>query len=61
MINKKKLQTIKLIFFDFDGVFTDNSVFITQNGIESVRCCRSDGLGLSRLKSVQVNAFIIST
>ncbi len=61
MISKELLSTVKLIAFDFDGVFTDNTVYITQDGVESVRCWRSDGLGLSRLRSIGVQAFIIST
>ena len=61
MINKELLASVRLIAFDFDGVFTDNTVYVTQDGVESVRCWRSDGLGLSRLQSVGVQAFIIST
>jgi YrbI family 3-deoxy-D-manno-octulosonate 8-phosphate phosphatase len=53
--------TVELIVFDFDGVFTDNTVAVTQDGVESVRCWRSDGLGLSRLREVGVKAFILST
>lgn len=60
-INKELLASVRLIAFDFDGVFTDNTVYVTQDGVESVRCWRSDGLGLSRLQSVGVQAFIIST
>ena len=55
------LSSVRLIAFDFDGVFTDNTVYVDQNGIESVRCWRSDGLGLARLRDVGVHAFIIST
>ena len=55
------LLRLKVIFFDFDGVFTDNTVYVTQDGVESVRCWRSDGLGLSRLRSVAVEAIIVST
>lgn len=61
MLNNDLLSTVRLIAFDFDGVFTDNAVYVTQDGVESVRCWRSDGLGLSRLRSVGVQAFIIST
>lgn len=60
-INIELLASVRLIAFDFDGVFTDNAVYVTQDGVESVRCWRSDGLGLSRLQSVGVQAFIIST
>jgi 3-deoxy-D-manno-octulosonate 8-phosphate phosphatase (KDO 8-P phosphatase) len=55
------LASVRLVAFDFDGVFTDNTVYVTQDGVESVRCWRSDGLGLTRLRSVGVRAFIIST
>ena len=46
----KAIQGIKLIVFDFDGVFTDNIVYTTELGVESVACWRSDGLGLSKIK-----------
>ncbi len=56
-----KLQSIRLVVFDFDGVFTDNTVYVQQDGTESVRCWRSDGLGLARLKRVNVETAIVST
>jgi len=59
--NNLALEKIELVVFDFDGVFTDNCVWTTQDGIESVRCWRSDGLGIARLSRVGVKAFIIST
>ena len=37
-------KNIHTIIFDFDGVFTDNKVYISENGKESVRCDRGDGL-----------------
>ena len=55
------LKKIELIIFDFDGVFTDNSVSISEGGLESVNCYRSDGLGISRLKSLGIPNYIIST
>ena len=55
------MQNIKLIVFDFDGVFTDNSVFVDQNGVESVRCSRSDGLGLRLLDKINIQYCIISS
>lgn len=55
------LRGVELVFFDFDGVFTDNSVFVSSDGIESVRCWRSDGLGLSRLRQLGVATMIVST
>lgn len=61
MIIREALASIRLVVFDFDGVFTDNTVYLTQEGVESVRCWRSDGIGLSRLRDVGVKAFILST
>lgn len=61
MISRELLASVQLIAFDFDGVFTDNAVYVSQDGVESVRCWRSDGLGLARLRSVGVQAFILST
>ena len=61
MISHELLTSVQLIVFDFDGVFTDNTVVVTQDGGEMVRCWRSDGLGLSRLRSIGVEIFIIST
>lgn len=52
---------IRVVAFDFDGVFTDNAVYVTQDGVESVRCWRSDGIGLSRLRGVGVEPLILST
>ena len=61
MINQDLLKNVKLIAFDFDGVFTDNTVYVSEIGTESVRCWRSDGLGLSRLGDLGVKFLIIST
>jgi YrbI family 3-deoxy-D-manno-octulosonate 8-phosphate phosphatase len=55
------LKTVRLVVFDFDGVFTDNTVYVTQEGIETIRCWRSDGIGLSRLRSIGVQTLILST
>ena len=41
---------IHTLAFDFDGVFTDNNVFVDQFGNESVMCDRSDGLGFDLLR-----------
>jgi 3-deoxy-D-manno-octulosonate 8-phosphate phosphatase (KDO 8-P phosphatase) len=57
----KLLKNIELVVFDFDGVFTDNKVHITENGMESVSCFRSDGLGLDLLRNLNIKTAIIST
>ncbi len=53
--------TIRLVAFDFDGVFTDDMVYVLQDGSEAVRCFRGDGIGLQKLGSVGKEAIIIST
>lgn len=57
----KNRYNIRFVVFDFDGVFTDNMVYVSQDGVESVRCCRSDGLGLRRLNQAGVSCMILST
>lgn len=61
MINIEIMKSIKLIAFDFDGVFTDNKVIFSEKGIESVTCYRSDGIGLSRLKELGIKLVILSS
>jgi 3-deoxy-D-manno-octulosonate 8-phosphate phosphatase (KDO 8-P phosphatase) len=58
---EQALARLRLAVFDFDGVFTDNNVWVDANGVESVRCCRADGFGLRRLEEVGVPALILST
>ncbi len=55
------IRRIRLIAFDFDGVFTNNMVFVFQDGTEAVRCFRSDGIGLQKLKKLGIETVIIST
>jgi 3-deoxy-D-manno-octulosonate 8-phosphate phosphatase (KDO 8-P phosphatase) len=55
------LRAVRLVAFDFDGVFTDNAVYVTQDGHESVRCTRSDGLGLEKLAGLGIATVVIST
>lgn len=55
------LHTVRLVVFDFDGVFTDNSVYVMEDGREAVRCFRSDGLGLEKLRLCKISTVIIST
>lgn len=54
-------SNLKFLVFDFDGVFTDNKVIVSQDGNESVVCNRSDGIGLSRLQALGLDMLILST
>ena len=55
------IKKIRLIAFDFDGVFTDNKVFVFENGNEAVTCYRGDGIGLNKLKDMGIHVKIISS
>jgi 3-deoxy-D-manno-octulosonate 8-phosphate phosphatase (KDO 8-P phosphatase) len=55
------LTDVGIVVFDFDGVFTDNRVWTSESGEETVACSRSDGLGLRRLDEVGVPYVIVST
>lgn len=56
-----KINEIKLIISDFDGVFTDNKVLIDENGNELVCCDRSDGIGISKIREIGINVIILSS
>ena len=58
---QSQLRAVKLVVFDFDGVFTDNTVHVSQDGVESVSCWRGDGLGLAKLKRAGIHIAIVST
>lgn len=53
-------EKVRLIVFDFDGVFTDNRVLVLQNGKEGVFCNRGDGIGLEVVKSLDVHLLVLS-
>ena len=58
---EERIRRIRLVAFDFDGVFTDNMVYVFEDGREAVRCSRADGMGLQKLKRAGVKPVIIST
>ena len=55
------LAEIRLVVFDFDGVFSDNRVWTNEHGEESVACSRSDAAGLRRLDEVGVEYFVLTS
>ena len=57
----KRIDRVRVVAFDFDGVFTDNTVYVSEKGEESVRCWRGDGLGLQKLAAAGIESFILST
>ncbi len=57
----ERIPAIRLVVFDFDGVFTDNTVYVSEDGRETVRCWRGDGIGLRKLERLGIEPFILST
>ena len=55
------LNDIDLFVFDFDGVMTDNSFYLSENGEESVKLSRSDGLAISVLHKLKKEILILSS
>ena len=55
------LENIDAFIFDFDGVLTNNLVFVDQDGKESVSCNRSDGLAFDVLRKLKKPSYILST
>lgn len=51
---------VDTIIMDFDGVHTENSAFVSQDGTETVKVSRSDGFGIEQLKAAGKKMLIIS-
>jgi len=64
-LKQKKLynliRKIRMVVFDFDGVFTDDRVLVLEDGTEGVFCFRGDGLGLKKLKQKAIALLVISS
>jgi len=58
---KPLLKNVKLIVTDFDGVLTDNRVFVNKKGCEAVFCNRSDGLAVNYFKKKGLKVICLST
>ena len=52
---KVSIDKIDAFIFDFDGVMTNNLVFIDQEGNESVSCSRADGLAFDVLHKLDAD------
>ncbi|MFO7590636.1 MAG: acylneuraminate cytidylyltransferase, partial [Acidimicrobiia bacterium] len=48
------------LVLDFDGVMTDGAVTLDQDGKESVRCHRRDGMGIERLRAAGIPVLVLS-
>jgi YrbI family 3-deoxy-D-manno-octulosonate 8-phosphate phosphatase len=54
-------KNIAAVVFDFDGVMTDNGVYLSEDGNESVRCDRGDGWGIARLRDAGIRVAVMSS
>ena len=52
---------IDLIISDFDGVITDNRVWVNEDGMEFVAAYRSDSIGVQRLRETGIQVMILSS
>ncbi len=56
------LRRVQLLALDFDGVLTDNHVWVNDDGHESVCCSRSDSWGLTQLRrQTGIRVAVVST
>jgi len=55
-----KLDSIRLVAFDIDGVFTDGRFYLSDDGVESKAFNTQDGYGVRRLLEAGVAVAVIS-
>ncbi len=53
-------EVVSLVVLDFDGVLTDDRVYVDQHGEETVAAHRGDGMGISQLKKAGIEVVILS-
>lgn len=58
---EQKIKNLKLIAFDFDGVFTDGKVITLSDGLEGVVCSRRDTHRFPELKKFGIKMCVISS
>ena len=54
-------EKIELIICDFDGVITDNRVWVDQDGKEMVAAYRSDSVRVKELRAAGIDVMILSS
>jgi N-acylneuraminate cytidylyltransferase len=50
-----------LLVLDFDGVLTDDRVYVAEDGREMVACTRGDGMGITMLRRAGFPVLVLST
>jgi len=54
-------EKVELVVFDFDGVMTDNRVWVDQLGNEMIAANRSDSQGIKELRQAGIRSLVLST
>jgi YrbI family 3-deoxy-D-manno-octulosonate 8-phosphate phosphatase len=54
-------EKIDLVISDFDGVITDNRVWVNEDGMEYVAAYRSDSIGVQLLREIGIEVMILSS
>jgi YrbI family 3-deoxy-D-manno-octulosonate 8-phosphate phosphatase len=54
-------RPVELVVFDFDGVLTDNRVWVNEEGHEMIAANRSDSLGINYMVKAGVRVIVLST
>lgn len=57
---KDPLRDVRLLVLDFDGVMTDNRVWVSEEGIEFVAAHRGDGMGVEMVRESGVEVMVLS-
>ncbi|WP_203579262.1 acylneuraminate cytidylyltransferase [Microbacterium hibisci] len=58
---RERAIPVEAVVTDFDGVHTDDTVRVDQDGVESVAVSRADGMGVSLLRAAGIPFLILST
>jgi N-acylneuraminate cytidylyltransferase len=54
-------ERVELVVFDFDGVMSDNRVWVSEDGHEMVAANRSDSIGIRDMRAAGIQSIILST
>lgn len=61
VIRRPLPERVDLVILDFDGVLTDNRVWVDEAGHEMIAAYRSDSMGLNMLRKTGTDALVLST
>ena len=61
LVKRSMPGKIELVICDFDGVITDNRVWVDQDGTEMVAAYRSDSIRIKELRAIGIDVMILSS